>query len=147
MSALKDQISEQMKVAMRAKDKERLGTIRLMLAALKQVEVDERIELDDARVLAVLDKMVKQRKDSITQYQTAERFDLVEKEQQEMEVIKTFLPQPLSDVEIEQIIDAALAATDATGMAAMGAVMAQIKPQLQGRADMSAVSQKVKAKL
>ena len=147
MSALKDQISEQMKVAMRAKDKERLGTIRLMLAALKQVEVDERIELDDARVLAVLDKMVKQRKDSITQYQTAERFDLVEKEQQEMEVIKTFLPQPLSDVEIEQIIDAALAATDARGMAAMGAVMAQIKPQLQGRADMSAVSQKVKAKL
>lgn len=147
MSALKDQISEQMKVAMRAKDKERLGTIRLMLAALKQVEVDERIELDDARVLAVLDKMVKQRKDSITQYQTAERFDLVEKEQQEMEVIKTFLPQPLSDVEIEQIIDAALAATDATGMAAMGAVMAQIKPQLQGRADMGAVSQKVKAKL
>ncbi len=147
MSALKDQISEQMKVAMRAKDKERLGTIRLMLAALKQVEVDERIELDDARVLAVLDKMVKQRKDSITQYQTAERFDLVEKEQQEMEVIKTFLPQPLSDVEIEQIIDAALAATDATGMAAMGAVMAQIKPQLQGRADMSVVSQKVKAKL
>ena len=147
MSALKDQISEQMKVAMRAKDKERLGTIRLMLAALKQVEVDERIELDDARVLAVLDKMVKQRKDSITQYQTAERFDLVEKEQQEMEVIKTFLPQPLSDVEIEQIIDAALAATDATGMAAMGAVMAQIKPQLQGRADISAVSQKVKAKL
>ena len=147
MSALKDQISEQMKVAMRAKDKERLGTIRLILAALKQVEVDERIELDDARVLAVLDKMVKQRKDSITQYQTAERFDLVEKEQQEMEVIKTFLPQPLSDVEIEQIIDAALAATDATGMAAMGAVMAQIKPQLQGRADMSAVSQKVKAKL
>jgi uncharacterized protein YqeY len=147
MSALKDQISEQMKVSMRAKDKARLGTIRLMLAALKQVEVDERIELDDARVLAVLDKMVKQRKDSITQYQTAERFDLVEKEQQEMEVIKTFLPQPLSDVEIEQIIDAALAATDATGMAAMGAVMAQIKPQLQGRADMSAVSQKVKAKL
>lgn len=147
MSALKDQITDQMKDAMRAKDKARLGTIRLMLAEIKRIEVDERIELDDARVLVVLDKMLKQRKDSVTQYEAAERFELAEKEQQEMEVIKTFLPQPLSDVEIEQIIDAALAATDATGMAAMGAVMAQIKPQLQGRADMSAVSQKVKAKL
>jgi len=147
MSAIKAQITEQMKDAMRAKDKARLGTIRLMLAELKRIEVDERIELDDARVLAVLDKMVKQRKDSIAQYLAAERPELADKEQQETEVIKTFLPQPLSDVEIDAIIDAAIAATDASGMQAMGQVMAIIKPQLQGRADMGAVSGKVKAKL
>jgi len=147
MSSLKSQITDEMKVAMRAKDKVRLGTIRLMLAELKRIEVDERIELDDDRVLAVLDKMIKQRKDSITQYQAAERPELAEKEQQETEVIKTFLPQPLSDVEIDAIIDAAIAATDASGMQAMGQIMAIIKPQLQGRADMGAVSGKVKAKL
>lgn len=147
MSSLKSQITDEMKVAMRAKDKVRLGTIRLMLAEIKRIEVDERIELDDDRVLAVLDKMVKQRKDSIAQYQAAERPELAEKEQQETEVIKTFLPQPLSDVEIDSIIDAAIAATDASGMQAMGQVMAIIKPQLQGRADMGAVSGKVKAKL
>ncbi|CAI8197917.1 MAG: Uncharacterised protein [Marinobacterium sp. xm-d-530] len=147
MSSLKSQITDEMKVAMRAKDKVRLGTIRLMLAEIKRIEVDERIELDDDRVLAVLDKMIKQRKDSITQYQAAERPELAEKEQQETEVIKTFLPQPLSDVEIDAIIEAAIAATDASGMQAMGQVMAIIKPQLQGRADMGAVSGKVKAKL
>ncbi len=147
MSSLKSQITDEMKVAMRAKDKVRLGAIRLMLAEIKRIEVDERIELDDDRVLAVLDKMVKQRKDSIAQYQAAERPELAEKEQQETEVIKTFLPQPLSDVEIDAIIDAAIAATDASGMQAMGQVMAIIKPQLQGRADMGAVSGKVKAKL
>lgn len=147
MSSLKSQITDEMKVAMRAKDKVRLGTIRLMLAEIKRIEVDERIELDDDRVLAVLDKMVKQRKDSIAQYQAAERPELAEKEQQETEVIKTFLPQPLSDVEIDAIIEAAIAATDASGMQAMGQVMAIIKPQLQGRADMGAVSGKVKAKL
>ena len=147
MSALKDQITDQMKDAMRAKDKARLGTIRLMLAEIKRIEVDERIELDDARVLVVLDKMLKQRKDSVTQYEAAERFELAEKEQQEMEVIKTFLPQPLSDDEIDQIIDAAISETGASGMQAMGAVMAIIKPQLQGRADMGSVSQRVKAKL
>ena len=147
MSSLKSQITDEMKVAMRAKDKVRLGTIRLMLAELKRIEVDERIELDDDRVLAVLDKMVKQRKDSIAQYQAAERPELADKEQQETEVIKTFLPQPLSDVEIDAIIEAAIAATDASGMQAMGQVMAIIKPQLQGRADMGAVSGKVKAKL
>lgn len=147
MSSLKNQITDEMKVAMRAKDKVRLGTIRLMLAEIKRIEVDERIELDDDRVLAVLDKMIKQRKDSITQYQAAERPELAEKEQQETEVIKTFLPQPLSDVEIDAIIEAAIAAIDASGMQAMGQVMAIIKPQLQGRADMGAVSGKVKAKL
>jgi len=147
MSAIKAQITEQMKDAMRAKDKVRLGTIRLMLADLKRIEVDERIELDDARVLVVLDKMVKQRKDSIAQYLAAERPELADKEQQEMEVIKTFLPQPLSDDEVDQIIDAAIAASGASGMQAMGQVMAVIKPQLQGRADMSVVSKRVKAKL
>ncbi len=147
MSAIKDQITEQMKDAMRAKDKARLGTIRLMLAELKRIEVDERIELDDARVLAVLDKMIKQRKDSIAQYLAAERPELADKEQQETEVIKTFLPQPLSDDEVNQIIDAAIAETGATGMQAMGQVMAIIKPQLQGRADMGNVSKQVKAKL
>lgn len=147
MSAIKAQITEQMKDAMRAKDKARLGTIRLMLAELKRIEVDERIELDDARVLAVLDKMVKQRKDSIAQYLAAERPELADKEQQETEVIKTFLPQPLSDDEVNQIIDAAIAETGAAGMQAMGQVMAIIKPQLQGRADMGDVSKQVKAKL
>lgn len=147
MSAIKAQITEQMKDAMRAKDKARLGTIRLMLAELKRIEVDERIELDDARVLVVLDKMVKQRKDSIAQYLAAERPELADKEQQEMEVIKTFLPQPLSDDEVNQIIDAAIAETGASGMQAMGQVMAIIKPQLQGRADIGAVSKQVKAKL
>ena len=147
MSSLKNQITDEMKVAMRAKDKVRLGTIRLMLAEIKRIEVDERIELDDDRVLAVLDKMIKQRKDSITQYQAAERPELAEKEQQETEVIKTFLPQPLSDDEVNQIIDAAIAETGATGMQAMGQVMAIIKPQLQGRADMGDVSKQVKAKL
>ena len=147
MSALTAQITEQMKDAMRAKDKARLGTIRLILADIKRIEVDERIVLDDARVLAVLDKMVKQRKDSIAQYLAAERPELADKEQQEMEVIKTFLPQPLSDDEVNQIIDAAIAECGATGMQAMGQVMAIIKPQLQGRADMGIVSKQVKAKL
>lgn len=147
MSDIKAQITEQMKDAMRARDKARLGTIRLMLADIKRIEVDERIELDDARVLVVLDKMVKQRKDSIAQYQAAERPELADKEQQEMEVIKTFLPQPLSDDEVDQIVDAAIASTGASGMQAMGQVMAVIKPQLQGRADMSIVSKRVKAKL
>jgi len=147
MSAIKAQITEQMKDAMRAKDKARLGTIRLMLAELKRIEVDERIELDDARVLVVLDKMVKQRKDSIAQYLAAERPELADKEQQEMEVIKTFLPQPLSDDEVNQIIDAAIAEIGASGMQAMGQVMAIIQPQLQGRADIGAVSKQVKAKL
>lgn len=147
MSALKDQITEQMKNAMRAKDKARLGTIRLMLSEIKRIEIDERIELDDARVLVVLDKMLKQRKDSIVQFEAAERFELAEKEQQETEVIKTFLPQPLSDDEIDKIIATAIDETGASGMQAMGAVMAIIKPQLQGRADMGSVSQRVKAKL
>ncbi|KEA64207.1 Transamidase GatB domain protein [Marinobacterium lacunae] len=147
MSDLKAQITEQMKDAMRAKDKARLGTIRLILSDIKRIEVDERIELDDARVLQVLDKMVKQRRDSIAQYLAAERPELADKEQQELEVIKTFLPQPLSDVEINAILDEAIAATGASSMADMGKLMGAVKPKLQGRADMGAVSALVKAKL
>jgi uncharacterized protein YqeY len=147
MSDLKVQITAQMKDAMRAKDKARLGTIRLILSELKRIEVDERIELDDARVLQVLDKMVKQRRDSIAQYQAAERPELADKEQQELEVIKTFLPQPLSEDEISSIIDDAISQTGASSMADMGKVMAVIKPRLQGRADMGSVSKLVKAKL
>ena len=146
MSDLKDQISGQMKEAMRAKDKARLATIRLMLSEIKQIEVDERIELDDSRILAVLDKMQKQRRDSIAQYEAAERHDLADKEQQELEVIKTFLPQPLSEEEINAIIESAIADTGATSMKDMGQVMAVIKPQIQGRADMGQVSKQVKAK-
>eukprot|EP01155_Anaeramoeba_flamelloides_P017567 Anaeramoba_flamelloidesa567757_71.p1 GENE.a567757_71~~a567757_71.p1 ORF type:complete len:148 (-),score=17.43 a567757_71:70-513(-) len=147
MSDLKATITEQMKDAMRAKDKERLGTIRLMLAEIKRIEVDERIELDDDRILIVLDKMVKQRRDSITQYEAAERPELAEKEQQELEVIKTFLPQPLSDAEITQIVDDAIAESGASSMQDMGKVMAIVKPQVQGRADMGKISGLVKQKL
>ncbi len=147
MSDLKATITEQMKDAMRAKDKERLGTIRLMLAEIKRIEVDERIELDDDRILIVLDKMVKQRRDSITQYEAAERPELAEKEQQELEVIKTFLPQPLSDAEITQVVDDAIAESGASSMQDMGKVMAIVKPQVQGRADMGKISGLVKQKL
>ncbi|SEG56978.1 GatB/YqeY domain-containing protein [Marinobacterium lutimaris] len=147
MSDLKAQITAAMKDAMRAKDKARLGTVRLILSDIKRIEVDERIELDDERVLQVLDKMVKQRRDSIAQYLAAERPELADKEQQELEVIKTFLPQPLSDSEINEILDQAIAETGAASMADMGKVMGVIKPKLQGRADMGQVSKLVKAKL
>lgn len=147
MSALKKQISDAMKAAMRAKDKETLGVVRLILAELKRIEVDERIELDDARVLATLDKMSKQRRDSISQFEEAGRNDLADSERQELEVIKTFLPQPLTDEEITAIIDAAVASTGASGMQDMGKLMAEIKPQLQGRADMGTVSKLVKSRL
>ncbi|KDE40651.1 MAG: GatB/YqeY domain-containing protein [Nitrincola lacisaponensis] len=146
MSDLKQQITAQMKDAMRAKDKVRLGTIRLILSDLNRIEVDERIELDDARVLVALDKMAKQRRDSITQYLAAERPELADKEQQELEVIKTFLPQPLSDDEIEKIIDEAMQATGANSMQQMGQVMALVKPRVQGRAEMGQVSARVKAR-
>ncbi|RVU30335.1 GatB/YqeY domain-containing protein [Neptunomonas marina] len=147
MSALKKQISDAMKAAMRAKDKQTLGVVRLILAELKRIEVDERIELDDARVLATLDKMSKQRRDSISQFEEAGRNDLADSERQELEVIKTFLPQPLTDEEITAIIDAAVASTGASGMQDMGKLMAEIKPQLQGRADMGTVSKLVKSRL
>jgi Uncharacterized conserved protein len=147
MSDLKSTLTEQMKDAMRAKDKVRLGTIRMIQAEIQRVEVDERVELNDERILAVMDKMQKQRKDSITQYLAAERPELAEKEQQELEVIKPFLPQPLSDTEIAQIIDDAIAASGASSMQDMGKVMALVKPQVQGRADMGSISGLVKQKL
>ncbi len=145
--SLKDTIRAAMKAAMKAKEKARLGTIRLMQSEFKRIEVDERIEIDDARVLAVLDKMVKQRRDSAQQYQDADRQELADQELLEISIIQEFLPSQLSEAELAAMVDAAIAASDATGMAAMGAVMGQLKPQLQGRADIGAVSQLVKSKL
>ncbi len=136
-----------MKEAMKAREKERLATIRLIQAEFKRVEVDERIEIDDARALAIMDKMVKQRRDSISQFKIAGRDELAAIERAEINVIQEFLPQQLSEDEILAIIDDALNSIDATGMAAMGPLMGVIKPKLQGRADMGAVSKLVKAKL
>ncbi|MBT5330653.1 MAG: GatB/YqeY domain-containing protein [Porticoccaceae bacterium] len=146
-SNLKDQITEAMKNAMRAKEKERLGTIRLILADIKRIEVDERIELDDARVLQILDKMVKQRRDSSKQFKDADRMDLAEQEDFEIGVIEEFLPAALSEAEISEIIDAAVSETGASTMQQMGQVIGKVRPQVQGRADMGQVSQMVKAKL
>ena len=136
-----------MKEAMKAREKERLGTIRLIQAEFKRVEVDERIQIDDARALVIMDKMVKQRRDSISQFESAGRDELAAIERAEINVIQEFLPQQLSEDEILAIIDDALSGIDATGMAAMGPLMGVIKPKLQGRADMGAVSKLVKAKL
>jgi len=147
MSELKAKITEDMKAAMRAQQKERLATIRLIQAAIKQKEVDDRIELDDAQVLAVLDKMVKQRRESIAQFEKASRDDLIAKEQSELEVIKDYLPEALSEEEVDAMIAEAIAATGAAEMKDMGKVMGQLKDKLQGRADMGAVSAKIKAKL
>ena len=140
-------IKAAMKAAMKARAKARLSTIRLIQAEFKRVEVDERIEIDDSRALAIMDKMVKQRRDSVTQFQNAGRDELAAIELAEIAVIQEFLPQQLSEAEIVVIIDEALAGIDATGMAAMGPLMGVIKPKLQGRADMGAVSKIVKAKL
>lgn len=147
MSELKARLTDAMKDAMRAKDKARLGVVRMALAALKQVEVDERIELDDARVLAILDKLVKQRQDSASQYTEAGRQELADIELAEIEILREFLPTPLSDDEIDALIDQAIADSGAAGMQDMGKVMGQIKPQIQGRADMGAVSGRVKKRL
>ena len=136
-----------MKVAMKDKDKDRLSTLRLILAEFKRIEVDERIEVDDARALAVLDKMVKQRRDSAEQYASAGRKELADVENAEIDVIQQFLPWQFSDAELMALVDAAIAASCTTGMAAMGAVMGQLKPQLQGRADIGAVSKLVKERL
>ena len=145
--SLVETIKAAMKAAMKAREKERLATIRLIQAEFKRVEVDERIDIDDARALAILDKMVKQRRDSASQFRDANRPELADKEDAEIAVIQEFLPQQLSAEEIDALIDEALAGIDATGMAAMGSLMGKLKPQLQGRADMGEVSQRVKAKL
>jgi uncharacterized protein YqeY len=145
--SLKQNLTDAMKAAMKGGDKSRLGVIRLVMAAIKQVEVDERIELDDERVLAVLDKMVKQRRESISQYKTAGRDDLVQQEEYEVSVLQDFLPEALSDDEIEQMIAQAVDQTGASSIKDMGKVMGLLKPQMQGRADMGAVSGKIKARL
>ena len=147
MSDLVTTVKAEMKAAMKARDKERLATIRLIQAEFKRVEVDERIDIDDTRALSILDKMVKQRRDSSTQYRDAGREELAVKEDAEIAVIQEFLPEQLSTADIEALIDEALAGIDATGMAAMGPLMGAIKPKLQGRADMGEVSKLVKAKL
>ena len=146
-SPLKAQINEAMKAAMRAKEKERLGTIRLILAEIKKVEVDERIDPDDVRVTSILDKMVKQRRDSIKQFTDAGRDELAAKEQSEIEVIQEFLPQPLSAEEIASLIEDAIASTGAASMQDMGKVMGLLKPQMAGRADMGKVSGLIKQRL
>ncbi|MCW8884553.1 MAG: GatB/YqeY domain-containing protein [Motiliproteus sp.] len=146
-SPLKQSLKAAQKDAMRARDKQRLGTIRLILAELKRVEVDERIELDDSRILAILDKMQKQRRDSIAQFDEAGRDDLSEVERNELEVIKTFLPAQLTDQEIDQLIEQAISKTGADSMQAMGKVMGIIKPQAQGRADIATISKRIKARL
>lgn len=145
--SLKHRIQEDMKAALKGGDKSRLAAIRLILAAIKQREVDERIELDDAQVLAVLDKMAKQRRESIAQFAAAGRADLAEKEQAELEVIQSYLPQALTEAEIDALIQSAIAEIGAKGIQDMGKVMAKLKPQVQGRADLSQVSAKVKAAL
>lgn len=144
---LKQRITEDMKTAMRGKDQRRLDVVRLLLAAIKQREVDERITLDDTQVLAVLDKMTKQRRESITQYQAAGRHDLAEQESYEIQVLQAYLPAPLTEVEIKQLVQQAIAASGAKSVQDMGRVMAVLKPQLQGRADMAAVSAKIKEQL
>ena len=141
---LKSRIQDDVKQAMRARDRERLNALRLITAAIKQKEVDERLELDDPDVLAVLDKMAKQRRESLEQYQSAGRDDLAQKERFELELITHYLPEPLDAAELDGLIRAAFEAAGATSMRDMGAVMAQLRDQVQGRADMKAVSGAVK---
>jgi uncharacterized protein YqeY len=147
MSTLKERLQADMKTAMKAGEKDRLGVIRLIMAGIKQREVDERIQLDDAQVLSVLDKMVKQRRESIAQFQSAGRNDLVAVEQAELDIIQDYLPQPLSEEEVESLIRAALAELGASRIADMGKVMAVLKPKMQGRADLGMVSSRVKSLL
>ena len=144
---LKARIQEDMKAAMRAAEKDRLATIRLILAAIKQREVDERILLDDTQVLAVLEKMVKQRRESIAQFQSGGRADLVARENAELAVLATYLPEPLAEQEIDRLINETIAATGAASIKDMGKVMNALKPLVQGRADMGALGARIKARL
>jgi uncharacterized protein YqeY len=146
-SQLKHQLSEDVKNAMRTKDKARLSVLRMAQAAIKQREVDERITLDDAQVLAVLDKMIKQRRDSLSQYEKAGRQDLADQESFEIEALSSYLPAALSEAELNTIINEAITATGAASMQDMGKVMGIVKPKVQGRADMAVVSQQVKSAL
>ena len=144
---LKQKITDDMKSTMRARDKQRLGAIRLIQAAIKQREVDERISLDDAQVILVLDKMLKQRRDSLAQYEKAERQDLAKQEAFEIELIQTYMPQPLSETELTELIETAITETGATSIKELGKVMGYIKPKVQGRADMRALSANLKKRL
>ena len=146
-STLKPELTTDMKSSMKSGDKKRLGVVRLMLAAIKQIEVDERIELDDTRILAVLDKMAKQRRESISHYSGAGRDDLVAVEQAEIEIIQEYLPEALSEAEINDLVEQSIAATGAATIKDMGKLMGVLKPQLQGRADMGKVSQLIKSRL
>jgi len=147
MSSIRDSLESAIKDAMRARDKDRLGVLRMASSALKQIEIDERTELSEDRVLAVLDKLVKQRNESIQQYREGGRDELADKEEAEVAILREFLPQALNEDEINALIDEAIAETGASGMQEMGKVMGVLKPKMQGRADMSAVSARVKEKL
>ncbi|MDP3561513.1 MAG: GatB/YqeY domain-containing protein [Legionellaceae bacterium] len=144
---IKNQVNEDLKNAMRAREKNKLDALRLIMAAVKQIEVDERIEIDDARMLVILDKLAKQRNESISQFKAAERHDLVEQEEYELGLINHYLPEPLTEAEITTLVDEAFAAVNAQVMSDMGKVMAHLKSSMQGRADMSKVSAMIKAKL
>lgn len=144
---LKDRITEDMKSAMRAKQSERLGAIRLLLAAIKQKEVDERVSVDDAAVVGIVEKLIKQRNDSIEQFEKASRTDLADKERNELQLLKEYLPQQMSDAELSAAIEAAIAESGATGPQAMGKAMALLKPRIAGRADMGKASSLVKQRL
>jgi len=145
--ALKDRLTEDMKTAMRAADKERLGTVRLALAAIKQREVDERVSLDDAQILGVIEKMIKQRREAIAQFHTGGRADLVAKETAEIAVLQQYLPAQMSEAEIDALIAAAIQSTGAASVKDMGKVMAVVKAKAQGRTDMGALSARIKQKL
>lgn len=147
MSNLKERINDDIKVALRNKDKDRLVTLRMITAAIKQKEVDERVELDDARVLAILDKMARQHRDSIQQYESAGRSDLVEKEKAEMAIVQAYLPEQLGEDDLKKLIQAAIESVGATSVKDMGKVMGIIRPQIQGRTDMGKAGELVKALL
>lgn len=144
---LKQRIQEDMKAALRAQDKQRLGVVRLILAAIKQVEVDERIEVDDTRITQILNKMLKQRHDSITQYDQAKRDDLADQERLEVGIIQTYLPEPLSEAEVDRLLSEVITKVGATSIKDMGKVMAELKEKMQGRADMTQISAKIKERL
>ena len=144
---IKEQINTDLKDAMRARDQQKLNALRLVTAAIKQIEVDERIEVDEARLLDILTKIAKQRNESITQFQAAGRDDLVQQEQYELDLLKQYLPEPLTDAEIAQLIEKVLSDVEASKISDMGKVMAELKPLMQGRADMGKVSAMIKAKL
>jgi len=144
---IKERINNDLKDAMRARDKETLNALRLITAAIKQIEVDERIDVDEARMLVILDKLAKQRNESITQFKAAGRTDLVDQEQFELNLISKYLPEPLTEAEIIQLVDEAVTTVEAKKMSDMGKVMTQLKPLMQGRADMAKVSAMIKSKL